>query len=307
MGLLQKAHDHSSNSPQIRREKFPVIKARLLKINNTINFHPALFKELVTLFSIEKGALLLRDGDNFTLSSIVGYDETTSHRLRFTKKEYKEYLQNSDISKFQRYFSIREFKTLNNVLLIPFRSNNVVEGLLLISEFSTEKHPEYEELTSYAQELETLWTANPLNRLQNTDTQSSDIKESITSFVQRIKNSSNRVIFLKMNLKDLVLKIKETDSLSTDTSIRNNAMKVLTSFTNKRGRVFQLSGNQIMVILLDKQCSINATVIQQQITSAFNSIFSRSIESLDLSFENLIWKDNSLDTILDHFIPDGSN
>ncbi|MGL1892556.1 MAG: hypothetical protein OCD02_13080 [Spirochaetaceae bacterium] len=306
MGLLQKATDQNTNSPEIRRNSFQVIKKNLSELKNTIEFYPAVFKELVTLFSIEKGALLVKENGMFTLSSIIGLDFTTKNRLRMSEIEYEKFVANSDKKILQKYFSIREFVTIKDTIIVPFSNTGTTDALLLITEFKTEKYPTIDEMKSYIGELSEFLGANPFHRLQNIDDQSNNIKESITSYVQKIKNSQNRIIFLKLNLSNLLKTFKETDSLSTSSSIKNSAVKILTSFSKNRGRVFQLYNNDILLTLLDKKETTNIIVVQQQIGAAFKSIFSNKLDSVDLNYESLIWKNNSLDTILDHFIQDES-
>lgn len=307
MGLLQKATEQNLNSPQIRKDKFVGIQERLLRVKDTIEFYPAIFEELVSLFSIEKGALLIKEGNIFSLSSIVGYDETTKYRLRLSNEEYKEFEDTGDIEILQKYFSIREFVTTKNIYIIPFINNNIIQGLLLITEYKTELPPELEEVKKYAKQLEQLFGGNPLSRFKDVESQNSDIKEGITSYLQKVKNSENRVIFIKLNLNNLLDKFKESDSLSTTSSIKNSALKMLTSFSKNRGKVFQLYNNDMLLTLLDKQNTTNIMIIQQQINAAFKTIFSNKLGSVDLNFESLIWKSNSLETILDHFIQDANS
>ncbi|OQY37476.1 MAG: hypothetical protein B6229_08405 [Spirochaetaceae bacterium 4572_7] len=304
MGLLQKAKEQTASSPEIRRDIYPKIRERLSLVQNKIEFYPILFRELIPLFSIEKGALLIRDGDNYMPSSIIGYDETTGNRLRITHKEFNTFNNDKKLENIQKYFSIREFVTISDITIIPFENKNEVKGLILISEFSSENHPTTKELFSYVKKIEDLWEENPFEKLKQMDAPSRDIKESISSFVQRIKNSKNRIIFLKLNLSDLLEKLRKDNSLLTNSSIKNSAIKILSSFVQKRGKVFQLVNNDILITLLDNQGTISITVIQQQINAAFKSIFSNKLNSVDLNYESLIWKDNSIDTILDHFIPD---
>lgn len=307
MGLLQKANEHSRNTPQARQEKFNNIKLRLNDVKKTINFHPALFKELVNLFNIEKGALLAKDGNKFSLTSIIGYDETTKHRLRLTLEDYDIYLSSKNKDSLQKYFSIREFKTIDSIIILPFNNNNNIDGLLLITEFSTQTTPSENELQKYVTGLEELWQENPLFRLKQVDTAQTNYRSSIQSFVQRIKNADNRVIFLKLNLEKLLGKLTADDSLSTTSSMKNSIIKVLTSFVNKRGKVFQLKDNKALLVLLDKNSNINVTVMQHQISTTIESVFSVKIDSVNLNYENLTWENNSLDTILDHFLPDENN
>lgn len=304
MGLLQKAAEQSIHNPQKRESLFPQIESRLSEVKHTVEFYPALFKELVNLFKIEKGALLLREGDIFTLSSIIGYDITTGNRLRLENKEYKDFKTSNNLEIFEQYFSIREFVTLEQISLYPFISNNKIEGLLLISEFQTERSPDKEEIEGYVKILATLFGDNPLKKLQKVDSQNSDTKVTIKNTLQRVKHADNRVIFIKLNVNDLVERIRSGDNLSTSSSIINTALKILNSFTRNRGNVYLLKGNEIIVTITDENNSVNVMIIQQQINAAFRSIFSNKLSSIDLCFESLIWKNNSLDNILDNLITD---
>lgn len=307
MGLLQKAAEQTSHSPETRKSNFPEIKKRLLQIKHRIEFYPTLFKELVDLFAIEKGALLIREGEIFTLSAIIGFDETTKNRLRMNIDEYILFSTTGKNEILQKYFSIREFVTIEQIQLVPFTNKNNIEGILLVTDYKTQKIPLLEEINMYAQQLEQFFNDNPLLRLKNAEVQSSNIKESITSYLQKIKNADNRVILLKLNLNDLISKIRENDSFSTSSNISNSAIRILSSFSKNRGRVFSIYNNEILITLLDKSGSMNIMVIQQQISSAFKSIFSNTLNGIDLNFESLIWKNNSLETILDHFIQDEVN
>lgn len=307
MGLLQKATEQTSNTPLIRGNKFPEIKDKLFKIKNRIEFYPVLFQELVSLFTIEKGALLIRDGEIFTLSAIVGYDETTKNRLRINLDEYNSFNETKNKEIFKVYFSIREFVTIGKIQLIPFTNNDKIEGLLLITEYATQKSPLTSEIIEYTKQLELFFGENPLNRLKDVETQSSDIKASITTYLQKVKNADNRVVIIKLNLNNLINALVDGNTLSTSSSIKNSAIKILSSFSKNRGRVFQIYNNDILLTLLDKNGSTNVMVVQQQINSAFKSIFSNKLSGIDLNFESLIWKNNSLDTILNHFIQDAIN
>lgn len=307
MGLLQKASEHKLQSPDIRRDKFPEVKERLLKVNSTIDLYPYIFKEFIRLFSIEKGALLIREGDIFTLSSIIGFDETTKQRLRLSYDEFNAFENEGNIGILQKYFSIREFVTTNDIYIIPFSNSKEISALLLITEFNTEIKPDIEEIKSYSAQLEELIESNPLHKLKGTEDQSSNIKHDVTSYLQKVKNSENRVIFIRMNINNMIKSFKKMDILSTEGSIKSSVLKILTSFSKNRGKVFPLYNNDILLTLIDRKESINVMMIQQQINAAFKTIFSTKLDSVDLNFETLIWKNNSLDTILDHFLQYADN
>lgn len=307
MGLLQKASEHNLNSPQQREVNFLQLKEGLTNITKTIDFYPNLFKSLTKLLSIEKGALLIKEGEIFSLSSIIGFDETTKNRLRVSSIEFDNYMESGNIDIFQKYLSIREFVTTKQVLLYPLFNKKNPKALLLITEFKIEKAPDGKEIEFYLSEIGKISQDNPIHRMQGTVLHSNNVKSSIRSYLQTVKNSENRVIFIKLNLSNLLLKFKEDNSLSTESSITNGALKMLTSFTKNRGRVFQLYNNDILLTLLDKKNSINIMVVQQQIDAAFKTVYSNRLNSVNFNYESLIWNNNSLDTILDHFIQDDIN
>ena len=201
MGLLQKASQQNINTPTEWEEKYPALEERLHKVENTIEFYPSLFKELKTFFKIEKGALLIREGEIFTLSSLTGYDETTKNRLRLTVEEFSDYSETRDIIIFQKYFSIREFVTTKEIFLFPFKSNDITVGLLLITEFITDKTPDLNELSEYIAKLSVLFRENPLYKLKRDETQYKDIKESITSYLQKVKKFRKQDYFSKTQYK----------------------------------------------------------------------------------------------------------
>lgn len=307
MGLLQKAAEQETNSPQIRESLFSEVERRLLKLRHTIEFYPALFKEFTKLFNIEKGALLIKEGDIFTLSSIIGYDETTKNRLRLSLNEYNEFKETNDNNILRKYYSIREFITINEIIITPFINNGILYALLISTDYSTEKKPESVEILNYAKTLSKYINENPLDKLKIEKSIINETKEEIANYLQKIKNSENKIVFIKLNLSDLIVKMQENDEHSTISSIKNSALRILHSFANTQGKVFQLKNNDILLTITDNTGSANIMIIQHQINSAFKSIFSNKLSILDLGFETLVWKNNSLDTILDHFIHDDTN
>ncbi len=307
MGLLQKAKEQNLYTPETRNVQIDSILERLNGVKNKIEFYPIVFKELVNLLNIEKGAFLIQESDIFTLSSIIGYDITTLNRLRISYEEFQEFQKTKELEIIRKYFSIREFVTMNKVNIYPFHSNNDVKALLLISEYKTENQPSESEIISYISQIEHLINENPLNKLKSIKIHGNDIKESITNHLQKIKNSTNRVVFIKISMNNLIKQIKEMDNFAVNSNIINSAIKMLTSFTKDRGRVYQLYNNDILITLIDSNDSVNIMIVQQQISNAFKTIFSANLTLLDLNFETLIWKNNSLETILDHFIQDELN
>lgn len=302
MGLLQKAKERTTNSAKSREELFPGILNRLENYKNKIEFYPTLFRELVSFFSIEKGALLINEEDKYNLSSIIGYDETTKNRLRLNKDELETYLSNNDLKIIKKYFSIRETVTLDEVNILTFKNKERILGVLLVSQYKTLLSPDIYQLQNFCSRLEHLWCENPLNKLTKSGELNLELKESIISYAHSIKNANNRIIFLKLSIIDIIDKLTSSDSLITSTNIRININKVLKSFIGNRGEVFQINNKEILLAILDKKQIVNISIIQQQILSAFKTIFSSSLDNIDLSFETLIWKDKSLENIIDHLI-----
>lgn len=300
MGLLQKAKEQTSNSAQTREIKFNSVINNLKQYVNRIEFYPNLFRELIGLFGIEKGALLIKEDNKFILNSIIGYDETTKNRLRLDEEELEKYLTSKNPKSLEKYFSIRETITLDRIDILTFKNSDKTMGILLISQYRTMSIPSTQELQYYCSKLENLWKENPLNRLQKGNELTLEIKDSIISYAHSVKNSENRIIFIKFNIEGIITALTSSDSLTTSSSIRSNINKMLKSFINKRGEVFQLNSNEILLAILDKNQFVNASVIQSQIMSAFKTVFSNSLSNIDLNFETLIWKDKALDNIIEH-------
>lgn len=300
MGLLQKAKDQTANSSQNREKKFGFILEKLEAYVSKIEFYPMLFKELINLFGIEKGALLIKEDNKYILNSIIGYDETTKNRLRLDEEELENFLVKQDIKSLEKYFSIRETVTLEKIDILTFKNGDEAVGLLLISRYRTLSTPSTTEMQHYCTKLEHLWKVNPLNKFKKVSNPTLEIKDNIISYSHSVKNSQNRLIFIKFSINEVLEKLTAKDSLITQSSIVSNINKMLKSFINKRGEVFQLNNYEILLAILDKNQFVNASVIQQQIMSAFKTVFSNSLENIDLNFETLIWKDKPLDNIIDH-------
>ena len=52
-------------------------------------------------------------------------------------------------------------------------------------------------------------------------------------------------------MNNLIKQIKEMDNFAVNSNIINSAIKMLTSFTKDRGRVYQLYNNDILITLID--------------------------------------------------------
>lgn len=302
MGLLQKAKEKKSYSIESREEKFQALYRKLDKYKSHIEFYPLMFRELVKLFSIDKGALLLKEGNRYNLTSITGYDETTKNRLRLTEDELNSFFEDKNLSKIKKYFSIRESVTLEDIDILTINRGSTIVGVILISQYKLLTPPNSVELQKYCDKLENLLIDNPLQKLKDSSELSLEVRERIVSYSQRVKNADNRIIFIKMNTVNIVNRLTREDSMTTASSISSNINKLLNSFIGERGKVFQVNSKDIVLAILDKSQNINISIIQQQILSALKSVFSRDLGNVDLGFESLIWKDKALDLILEHLI-----
>lgn len=302
MGLLQKAKEKKSYSIESREEKFESLYRKLDNYKNHIEFYPLMFRELVKLFAIDKGALLLKEGNRYNLTSLTGYDETTKNRLRLEESELNSFLDDRDLSKLKKYFSIRESVTLEKVDILTIKRERNIVGIILISQYKLLTQPNISELQSCCDQLEDLLIENPLQKLKSSSELSLEVKDRIVSYSQRVKNADNRIIFIKMNTIDIINKLTLEDKMTTSSSINSNINKLLNSFIGERGKVFQINSKDIILAILDKSNNINISIIQQQILSALKSVFSKDLGSVNLGFESLIWKDKALDLILEHLI-----
>jgi hypothetical protein len=300
MGLLQKANEKNDYSIENREEDFKSLYKRLDEYKNHIEFYPMMFRELVNLFSIEKGSLLIKEGTKYNLTSLIGYDETTKNRLRFQEDELERLLKTKEVKDIKKYFSIREAVTLDSIDTLTLRKGDDIVGVILVSQFKLLNPPDIAELQGYCNRLEDLISDNPLQRLREGSELTLEVKEKIVAYSQSVKNADNRILFIKMNTSDIIEKLN--DSMTTPSSIGSNINKLLNSFIGDRGRVYQINSREIILAILDKNNNINISIIQQQILSALKSIFSRDLGSVDMGFETLIWKDKALDIIIEHLI-----
>lgn len=300
MGLLQKANEKKSYSTENIEENFLSLYNKLERQKNHLEFYPLMFRELVKMFSIEKGALLLKEGTKFNLTSLTGYDETTKNRLRLDEQELKNYLSSGEIQIVKKYFSIREAVTLEHLDILTLKRDREIMGILLISQFKLITPPNIQELQGYCNRIEKLIGDNPLQRLKRSSEVTLEVKDKIVSYSQSVKNADNRIVFIKLNTTNILDKLD--DSMTTASSIGANINKLLNSFIGNRGRVFQINNKEIILAILDINNNINISIIQQQILSALKSIFSKDLGNVDLGFETLIWKDKALDLILEHLV-----
>ncbi len=116
-------------------------------LSDGVEFPSRLFTALKKHLSISKGALLLFDPSRLEYApwSSCGYDQTTLHRLRIAlgaNETFNALANGRPLSVtsleqkglFQRFFSSREFSTVDRLLFAPFIHEETLAGVLLITE-----------------------------------------------------------------------------------------------------------------------------------------------------------------------------
>jgi hypothetical protein len=109
-----------------------------------------LFTALTTLLGVRKGALLLYDPVRLVYApwAVLGYDQTTLHRLRIPlgANDAWNALANGSpltlagapaIAAFQQYFSARELAGVGRLILAPFIAEEKLIAVLLITEINS--------------------------------------------------------------------------------------------------------------------------------------------------------------------------
>ena len=149
MGLLERARE---TLPEIEEEWIQFIKS-LEKLNRGVDFSIALYRQFLNYFEIEKSALFFRTEENpegLKCLSSMGYDKTTSNRLRLDERamdsdffhslntEKRSLLSHScDLSFFSDYFSSREFGLMEDLFWLPFIYGDGVVSLIMVSQWKS--------------------------------------------------------------------------------------------------------------------------------------------------------------------------
>lgn len=214
------------------------------------------FNKICKLFDIQKGAFFLLDTASSFLkvNQIVGFDVTTSKRIRFSKDilEKLEINKSSQIDNekfilFKQLLSSREYALLDDMFLSPVRyGNDGIIALFMITESAAFEmagrlESSFEELNFILAPL--LYTSfiKPTSPLKEKPDTLTFYQESNNEIIDQIEN--------RYKNEDIVLVITDYSSLiNLDLQNGLSILKLLNSITGERVSTFDLGSSKAMMV-----------------------------------------------------------
>jgi hypothetical protein len=216
---------------------------------------------------LKRAALLLYDPVRMVFASWAanGFDETTNHRLRIplsanetmNRLSAGRVILASDpdtLSRFQQFFSFREFSTLENLLLVPFIHENKFMGILLIAEMEGDLNQSdlsgFETLAVRAARLFYQARERHLEAAKRGIPEKPEsIRESVRDAVQPCMAAGAPPIMIGVNTTDIIEKVKKRNPYVDAFRLSEDIARVILSLFQSLGPVFQIDRERILILV----------------------------------------------------------
>lgn len=270
MGLLDKAltletegEKHVKNaspfSPDIS-SLFDTISADA----KALDFPSVLFSRIIEALKIEKGALLLADENGrYVPWAVQGFDQTTSRRIRIpetlltTLNNRDRYtfveLKDAEIDLLKDFFSFREYSVTKSVLIAPIKSEELIIGLLFISEgaFLLRDYNLKKEILNQLSESAGLLLEsrrqNIVSKLENLPDGRDDIKDILYRNIT--KDRDKPFLLLTVSVDELISLIHSRDKGAIDFRIMQDIHRLVKTLIGDRGEVAAKDSKSFFVCL----------------------------------------------------------
>lgn len=297
MGLLNKAisaeKESAVSSPQISS----IINA-LNSADSGLDFPTVLFTKAAEEFSISKGALLLPEKDgNFIPWSVIGYDETTSRRIRIPEslinsiKDSSAYsfieLRDSEINLMKDFFSFREYSVTKSVLIAPLKAENKIIALLFVNEgnildFTNKvKREMLEELSVKAGPLLHSKREKIVTKFESFQRDVNDISLVIKQFSQESENKSFLVI--SYSVKDFLEHLTSKDPSVIAFRIMQDIRNLTTTMLSGKG-IVSSHGSDKLIFLINGERKEEAELLIHQIGLSLGYFFKTETKEINFPY-----------------------
>ena len=290
MGLLSRVANSQSNIDIVNRKKKNLIDSFFsdaIKIPTGFKYSSKLFELFCRDLNINKGSLLILDTDNciFFPASSLNMDITTLRHLRIESvvlenqfHHYNEILTENDnrIKLFRQYFSIREFLTLNSLMLVPFYISGILSAFLLIVDPAKESIEIAGEISLNSEKLiiNLMKSRKPFSNISNKEKQEtvSDPVIILQEFIDKDTSQYITIIIVTMNLKLLINTITgllpDTDSFE----ISNDIIKSIRRLISNSGKLIKVSAEK-HILFYKLKAGTTPGLILHQLNLAISSFF----------------------------------
>ncbi|MFO7849770.1 MAG: hypothetical protein R6V67_07395 [Spirochaetia bacterium] len=182
-------------------------------------------------------------------------------------------MKNADF--LRNHFSVREFDSLDNILIVPFHHQDTVIGLLIIAESSVSLDEQekflLEEIDSLSDFLfksrENFYT-KPAGTLYRPE-QSTEITHDL---IEKAKKEDKNLIIIKLETTRIVEHLLSCLDNADPYRLRQDIVRIISSMVGENGRVI-FSEYSYCLLLIEAKSITRGKLLLHQIYNSLNSYF----------------------------------
>jgi hypothetical protein len=251
------------SEPPTKAEREERLWAGLREMEDGIDSPGHLFSLVKENLKLQRAALLLYDPGRTTFApwAVHGFDETTKHRLRIplgandTMNRLASgkvfLLSNPDeLQPFQQFFSLREFSTLSNLLLLPFISESKFMGLLLCANPDQTNLELFETLASRA--AAHLYAARERHlegAKRGTPKRPESLRETVRAAMQPCLERDFSPMMIRIGTAGLVEAVRKRNPYIDSFRLNQDISRVVLSLFQSLGSVFQVDSGHMLILV----------------------------------------------------------
>ncbi|MCF7928588.1 MAG: hypothetical protein K9L68_06415 [Spirochaetales bacterium] len=225
--------------------------------------------------------------------AVQGLDQTTRHRLRIPTDFLERFcyspdysdttvclLQHEDLKPFRLYFSTREFGLTNRLLLVPFRGENSLYGVLFVTDaqFLNAEEERVREVFKQIQEtVQPHFYEYRQKLLDQLDTgpilPPHDLFDITREAVNTAQSDNSRAALLLISLAGIVQTILSTSPEADQYRVQSDILQVLKTITAEVGTIVRTDSENLVLILLGEP-SKDIDLMMHQIRNSLQNLFS---------------------------------
>jgi hypothetical protein len=285
--------------PRLPSEK--ELQSALLRIPDGLEAPGQLFAVLRHQLRLKGAALLLFDPIRsvFAPWASHGLDETTLHRLRIPAEaggflsslEAGELLLLEDAeerSELRRYFSNREYATMEALLLVPFLHEGRLLGVLLAQSREAFAESLLDRLRSLAPQVGALLYRCREGRLEALQQQAIErpepVRERVLGAAQAAAARGNRLALIRISLEGLTRILREHNPFADGFRLREDLARLVSSLFRPLGSVVQVDAARLLLVVNSVK-EPDVPVLTAHLQAALRALMPQLAESGPLDLE----------------------
>ncbi len=246
--------------------------------------------------------------------AITGFDVTTTHKLRIPLLTVNDHFAplsafrgSREKSEFLRdYFSVREFDSIEELLVVPFQRDDTIIGLLLVADSRSTYDEQVDfllsrndELSSFMYESRELFYTKPSGTVYTPE----HAYEETESLIQKARREHNNLLVIKLDIQSLIAHLFSQLDRADSYRLRKDVLSLISSMVRGSGKVIYTTDAHT-ILLIETKSITQGRLLLHQIYNSLNGFFSLSepLPSLSSS-ERVLSKDgDTAKSLLEGFV-----